>query len=38
MFRAFENIARFFENYRFYRNLGMHAQQAWQLAKVTLPD
>ena len=38
MFRTLANIARFFENYRYYRNQGMHAQQAWQLAKVTLPD
>ena len=38
MLRTITNLARLLENYRYYRQLGMHAQQAWQLAKVTLPD
>jgi hypothetical protein len=29
---------RFIENYRFYRNLGIESQQAWHLAKMTLPE
>lgn len=37
MFRTLANLARFYENYRYYRQRGMHAQEAWQLAKVTLP-
>ena len=38
MGRTFSNLVRFFGNYRYYRNLGMGTQQAWQLAKMTLPD
>lgn len=38
MFRTLSNLTRFFENYRYYRHLGIHAQEAWRLAKVTLPD
>ncbi len=35
--RTFSRLARLFENYRYYRQLGAHMQEAWQLAKMTLP-
>ncbi len=38
MLRTFSHLARLFENYRYYRQLGVHVQEAWHLAKVTLPD
>jgi hypothetical protein len=38
MLRSLAKLARFFGNYRYYRQLGMHAQEAWHLAKMTLPD
>lgn len=33
-----KNIVRFFENYCYYRQLGIHFRDAWHLATVTLPD
>jgi hypothetical protein len=38
MLSTLANLARLFENYRYYRNLGIDIQEAWRLAKVTLPD
>ncbi len=38
MFRTLASLFRFLGNYRYYRNLGIHTQQAWNLAKSTLPD
>jgi hypothetical protein len=38
MFRTLSNIARFYGNYRYYRHMGVHILEAWQLAKLTLPD
>jgi hypothetical protein len=32
------NILRFLENYRYYRQMGIHSRDAWHLAAVTLPD
>lgn len=32
------SIVRFLENYRYYRQLGIHSRDAWHLATVTLPD
>ena len=38
MLRIFSRLARFFGNYRYYRQMGAHAQEAWYLAKMTLPE
>jgi hypothetical protein len=38
MLRKLSKIFNFYENYRYYRHLGIQSQQAWQLARVTLPD
>jgi hypothetical protein len=38
MIRSFSRIARFYGNYRYYRLLGIHMQEAWYLAKMTLPE
>jgi len=38
MLRTFSKLARFFGNYRYYRQLGIHSQEAWHLAKMTLPE
>jgi hypothetical protein len=38
MLNTLANFARLFENYRYYRNLGIDILEAWRLAKVTLPD
>ena len=38
MLRAIVELARFFENYRYYRHLGMQVQEAWHMAKITLPE
>ncbi|MDO8990309.1 MAG: hypothetical protein Q7U91_11835 [Sideroxyarcus sp.] len=38
MLRKLAKLFNFYENYRYYRHLGIQSQQAWQLAKVTLPD
>ncbi len=37
MVRALARIVRLYENYRYYRHLGAHMHEAWNLAKMTLP-
>ena len=38
MSHVFARIARFIENYRYYRRRGYQSRQAWHLANMTLPD
>ena len=38
MLRTFANLARFIENYLYYRRLGFYFQEAWNLAQMTLPE
>ena len=38
MLRIFVRFARLLDNYRYYRNSGIHVREAWYLAKVTLPE
>lgn len=38
MLRSLAKLARFLGNYRYYRQMGMHTQEAWHHAKMTLPD
>lgn len=37
MMRTLTRLARLYENYRYYRQMGAHMQEAWSLAKMTLP-
>ena len=37
MLRTLANFLRFIENYRYYRQQGIHPNDAWSLAKKTLP-
>jgi hypothetical protein len=37
MLRTFENLLRFIQNYRYYRNQGINYKSAWYLASMTLP-
>lgn len=38
MMRILDRLFRLYENYRHYRQMGIDSQQAWQLAKLTLPE
>jgi len=37
MFRKVADLARFIENYRYYRRNGRDPKEAWHLAGLTLP-
>jgi hypothetical protein len=37
MFRKVADLARFIENYRYYRRSGRDPKEAWHLAGLTLP-
>jgi hypothetical protein len=38
MMNALSKFARLLGNYRYYRHLGIPTREAWEMAKVTLPD
>ena len=38
MLRAWFDLVRFVENYRYYRRMGLRAQEARDLAHMTLPE
>ena len=38
MRNAFANLARFMDNYHYYRKRGCNFREAWQLAQMTLPE
>jgi hypothetical protein len=38
MTNAFANLARFMENYSYFRKRGCNLREAWQLAQLTLPQ
>ena len=38
MMRLMDRLFRLYGNYRHYRHMGIDSQQAWHLAKLTLPD
>ncbi len=38
MLRILDRLFLLYENYRQFRQMGVHFQQAWQLARLTLPD
>jgi hypothetical protein len=38
MLRTLTKLAQFWSNYRYYRLMGIHVQEAWNLARLTLPD
>lgn len=38
MLRTWLSFTRFVENYRYYRKMGICAQEAWCLARLTLPE
>ncbi len=38
MLHTFARLARFIENYQYYRKRGYQSRQAWELANMTLPE
>jgi hypothetical protein len=38
MMRTLSRLAKFYGNYRYYRQMGVHTIEAWNLARLTLPD
>jgi hypothetical protein len=38
MTNAFANVARFFENYKYFLRRGCNLREAWHLAQMTLPE
>jgi hypothetical protein len=38
MMNAFANLARFIDNYNYFRRRGCNFREAWQQAQMTLPE